>query len=407
MSIVLTSNVGTEEDLRNAFIANGVTPESEPAEVKPAEEPNKPEQKVEPGADKGAAETAAETEPGKGPEGKSKTGEPQEHKAKGGWQRKVEKQAAEIDRLRGLVDKYEGVETSPKYKTLQAELEEAKGKLAELQPASTETKESGPVKPKRPEMPTLDEFDWDQEKFAEATKKFKADQNKYDEDIEKYFDAITERKTQETLSRRDQEDRQRKAQEESDKVFNKFVTLKDQGAKDFEDWDEVMEAAPKNRPTIFINPVPNGPNTPAYDWLVLKAKAPADLLRFFAKDLAENDGVENDRFEAMDPIDLVVELNDLQRQLVADRKKAAKGTSAPTEEAAPKVTKEPEKAPVTPRKEIAKTPDEPLETVGGHASTQNNGDLNKLMAEAANRKDSKEFNRLLALQHEQNKRPRG
>lgn len=406
MSIVLTSNVGTEEDLRAAMLANGVTPEGEqPAETKPAEEKTKPEQKVEPGGEKPAAETAAETEPGKGPEDKSKAGEPQEHKAKGGWQRKVEKQAAEIDRLRGLVDRYEGIETSPKYKTLQSELEEAKAKLAELQPASTETKDAGPVKPKRPEMPTLDDFDWDQEKYAEATKKFKLEQAKYDEDLEKYFDAITERKTQETLSRRDQEDRQRKLKEESDKVYNKFISLKDEGAKEIEDWDDVFAAAPADRPTIF-NTKADGVPTPAYSWLVMKSKAPAALLHYFAKDLVANEGAENERFEAMDPLDLVAELHDLQRSLISERQKAAKGTSDKTEEAAPKAAKEPE-PPVRPKKEIAKTPDEPLETVGGHASTQNNGDLNKLMGEAASRGDSKEFRRLLALQHEQNQRTRG
>lgn len=393
MAIELYSNTGTEEDLKEAFTANGATvPGAATVDDKPKEEPKKetkPEQTVEPGAED-AAETAAETDPEKGPEDKTKQGH-QEPKAKGGWQRKVEKQRAEIADLRKKLDEYAGVETSPKYKAMQEELAAAKAKLTELNPP-TVTKDEGPVKPKRP---TLAECDYDQDKLEAALEA-------YDDKMTQYHESIAERKTNELLTQREQAEQAKRMEEESNRVYNEFVTRKDKERDLIPDFDELIEASGKTGQSTIFDRIQDGSKfgkvTPAESYLVMKSKHPAELLAFFMKDLVENDGDENERFQALDPIDLIIELRELEGRLASDRAKAAKGSTSGKEETTPK---EPEKPPVKPQRTIAKTPDAPLETVGGGSTNVVSGDLNARMAKAAAAGNSKEFRELLKLQQAQ------
>lgn len=400
MAVTLYSNTGTEADLEQAMVANGVEPEAKVAEVKEVPAKVASEQKVEPG-EKTAAETPAKTEPDTEPENKStQQGATQEQtekkKAKGGFQRRVEILTAETDRIKDELNQERGDKAK-----LRKELAEANRRLEAINNPPVDEKVSGPVRPKRPEMPDREELGYDEDKFVAAMKQYRTDMAGYDEKLDKYTDAMAERKVQEALTKQAETESVRKQKEKSDTAYAEFIARNKKGQEAIPDFDEVKAMVPDEVSSIFDS-LPDGTASPAYAFAVMKAKHPAELFYHFLKDAAENDSAENEKYAQLDPIDLVIELRALESRLAIQREK---GTASTTEQ----VAKEPEpKTPpvAQPKPKIAKAPDAPLEPVGSAGTTVPTGDLNALMAAAAAGKNYREFNRLLDIQQTRNRQAR-
>jgi len=391
--VTIEQNFGTDEEVKEALASLGFEPA---VEVPPAStEVPKPETSEQPG--KPGGKTAAE------PDGKiapgTETGEPkpqevppgeseeERKKSKGGFQKKIETLTAKTERLREELEDERGDKTR-----LQERLAEAERQLAEHQVSKPEAdkKDEGPVRPKRPSLPELSEFEYDAEKFAAAMKKYRTEEAKYDEELMAYVEAVADKKAESKIAA-DQE-RQRSEHVEAKRIEaeNAFVERRIADPAN-EELQETVALLPKDYKG-FLEFEKEAEAARVY--IKFKSKTPAALMLHFAKDHLENDGKETERFLAMDPIDHVFELREIEKKILADREAAKAPT--PTKEKEPKPAEARRETPPA-KPQQAKVPDAPIEPVGGRVSTSDPGNLQDQLAAAAERGDPREVRRIRDL----------
>lgn len=400
--ITIASNSGTEQDIADAMVANGIKPEETAApvvEAKPAEDKSKSVSAEAPG-DKIPAETedksAAVTEPVKDksqekpPEEQVVAAEippePKKEKAKGGFQIKVDKLTKTVDLLQSQLDAKEGNEAR-----LRRELEEAQAELVKLKPPEPETSKEL-VRPKRPK---LSEFEFDQDKYDAALEA-------YEGKLDEYHAAVTNKTVSDALKAENDTRSQKEQEERIARAEAEFHERRKKGESLYPDFADLRDALPEDAETL-INRSPV-----VRRYIGMKSKEPVHLVRFLMKDFLENDEVEANRFMEMDDDDQLIAIRDLENQLIREHKKGAKEEAAETVVATAEPEKKPAKAveAATPAKEKpkrAEVPDEPISPVGNSATAKGK-DLNAQMQAASEVKDGKEFRRLLALQHEESQK---
>lgn len=377
MAAIITSNVDTNEQLSEQFkdwgsdvVVQGT--DSKEAET-PAEEAKPSETTGEPG-DKSAAEPEVKTvtdpetvETQEVPEGE--TDEQKKAKAKGGWQRRVEKLTLALEE--------EGEDKA----RVKSELRQLKTKLAELEaptekPAEEAPKDTGPARPKRPSMPDPSDFEYDPEKFSTARKKYEVEMGVYDDAMTAFFDAMAEKK----VETRVQADRQQMFVEQQKVALANKVKA---GAADYDDYDETLatfQAMEPEAPTDKCQAVNH--------FIANEAEHPAALYRYLMKDFLENDGAEGKRIAAMNDFRQVAELTKIEIRLASER-----ATKKPAE----KKPDAPKEAPAPPKPVMRKVPDAPIQTVGGHGTGSVAGNLEQQYKAAADSGNGKEAFRLLKL----------
>lgn len=380
--VTLESNIATEAELKEALSSFGIeTPEPEPATNEPAKEatetPGEPggkpaaEPEVKPAAEAVPAETTTQEVP---------PGEPGENakKAKGGLQRKVEKLTAALEDERG--DKAQ----------LKADLDAAKAKLAEIEKTTKPAESAKPAEPVRPKRPTKASVEFDEDKYEEAM-------SKYDEDLDTYFKAVTDKAKAEAVATTEAKLAQTQAEQKASAVMDAFVTRKDAGKAAYLDWDETLDAMPKDAKTV----ADTSDHVRAY--ILSKSKQPADLIMYFAKDYLEDDGTESERIGAMDAYDQILELRAIEMS-IAEKRKAPIVTSK--KETPPPAAAQAE-PPAKPKPPAQRTPDAPIEPVSNRGASADPGNLNQQVQAAAERGDGREVRRLRDLQKVQAARAAG
>lgn len=367
--IQLESNTATDEELQSALASLGVEapPEEKPVEVpEPQSEPT-----GEPG-DKVAAEPEGKTEPVTEPVKKESQevppGEPE--KAKGGWARKVEKLTARIDSLQDRLEEKSGGE-----ERLRAELAEAKAELAKANTVKPAEEVKGPVRPKRP---TLAECDYDQDKLE-------AKMGEYDDLVDAYHKEVATQSSEEAVKK----ERERQAKDAADAKIqaanDAFAARRDAGKTHYPDWQEVLDDA-GDAVTVADK------SEAVQSYIASKTKNPADLIYFFLKDLRDNDGAENERIAALDPFDQLFELKAIEERITKDR---AVVVTPPKKEEPPKAAAaDTPKTPVKEQPKPTKTPDAPIETLGGR-TVANPGNFQKRLEDASKLDDGgKEYRKI-------------
>ena len=368
--VVLESDTQSEQEIKEALVAHGLTPE-EPAKTddsaKPVVDGKKSEPEGAPGEKipaetKGEAAITTEVVEGKSQETPQETKPADEKKAKGGFQAKIDKLTAKAESLVEQLEEERGSKTA-----LQKQLETVQAELEALKPAEVKTDE-GPVRPKRPK---LSDVDFDQEKFDVL-------EEKYDEELDAYYAAVTDKKTKEAVA----------GYEQSAAQAQEMATRRERiriSAKDIPDYNDVIAALPdESEKQIVIPPI-------VATYIDKKSEHPAELMYFLAKDYLDNEGEEIDRLSKLDDFEQAYEIRKIEERLVSERKSAKK----PAKEAEPKPKAEPEvkaapaavaKPEAVPVKEQPKAEaledDAPLTTVGTRATGRelNLGELSALAA---------------------------
>lgn len=405
--ITLSTNTGTEQDIKDAMVANGIKPEETAApevkDDKPVEDKSKsaaseaPGEKVpaEPGKESEAATDAAKDKSQEKPPEQqaaetTKTPDtPDEaagkEKAKGGFQKKIDKLTKTVDLLQSQIEAKEGNETR-----LRRELEEAQAELAKLKPAEPET----PKELVRPKRPTLKEFDFDQEKYDAAAEK-------YDADLDAYHAAVTQKTVADTLKAENEARAKQEREAQTAKAIKEFEDRRNKGKDVYDDYDELMAALPEKAETLVDK------SRVVADYIQFKSKDPAHLIHFLMKDFLEGDEAEANRFMQMDDYDQLIAIKELEDRLIKEHKRDAKAKAdepaeaAATAAAAGPPKKAAEAAPPAKEKQPrAQVPDEPIAPVGNSAPAKGK-DLQAQMEEAAAQGNGKEFRRLLALQQQE------
>jgi hypothetical protein len=401
MAVEIASNTQSEAELTEALVANGYTvvEGEKEEEAKPAEEVDKSEPAGEPG-EKIPAETegktAAEAEPAKdksqetSQEDKDKA---ETKKSKGGFQAKVEKLTQRLDEAREELELERGDKTK-----LRQKVEELEAKLAGITAPAETAKPAELVKPKRPEMPDPSDVDFDPEKYSALRKKYAEDMAKYDDEMETYREALTDKKVREAREADQADYRERERKRQENEAMMQFALRKEKDEGFYEDFKEMTNSLSEEQDNNTVM----GKSPQAYFFIMNKAQHPADLLYYFAKDMAENDGEENDRIKAMDPFDQIIELKALGDRLAAEREAAVAAKATPPKgETKTAAAAEPEKkAPPAKERPRVETPDAPISPVGARANAKGKT-LDEQMRDAAEAGNNKEFNRLLALQHKE------
>jgi hypothetical protein len=405
------TNTQPETEVRDALVAHGykIVEEEKKPEPKPVVE--KPSEPVgEPGEDKVPAETAGERTIA--PEGEEPTQEtppaptqisrPKE-KAKGGFQVKVEKLTARVDDLQEQLDNERGDKTrlTNKLAEAQAELDRLKG--TEGKPAEP-VKDAGPVRPKRPVMPDLAEFDYDQEKYSTAVKQYRADSEKYETEMDAYTEAVAEKKVTEGIAKSEAKAKQARIEEIAQKAQEAFFVLKEKDAKELDpdDWAELAD--PDNEPKWQdISAV--------LPQMIFESEIPGHLMMYLYKNPEELERIGKmiDRFGNPDVLRQTAMIGRIEDKVAAELKSkraAAKGEPRPKAEAAPKAEPVAATPPAKP-KPRAETPDAPLAPVGARAGGGAPIDFNaqlKAAADAAATGDQnavREYRRLRAMQYQE------
>lgn len=375
MAVTLESNTQTEAELTDALVKNGLTPTSQETEEKTEEgkvEEKKPSEPTEVPGEKVPAEaegkTATETEAveTKSQETTQEEAEEVKKKSKGGFQSKNEKLTRQLGEAREELELERGDKTA-----LRKRVEELEAKLADNKPAEAD-KPKELVRPKRPELPELAEFDFDQEKYSAAMKTYRKDMSLYDDEMDAYHEAKAEKKVNAALEGEKEKTRAEKEQEAQQKAYNGFVSKKDAGRQNYDDWDDVIAEA---EDMAF---------PPAIQGAIFESENPADLLYHFAKNPKELE-----RFESLNPLSQVREITRLEDRIVAAR------TTEPKEES--KAAPEKKDPPAKEQPKRVETPDAPITPVGSRAQAKGKNFDEQLRA-ASESGDSKEFNRIRALQ---------
>lgn len=374
MAVTLESNTQTEAELTDALVKNGLTPTSQETEEKTEEgkvEEKKPSESEQPGEkvpadvkDKTATETeAVET---KSQETTQEEAEEVKKKSKGGFQVKIDKLTNRLETAKEELESERGDKTK-----LAQKVEELQAQLTQLQPKEAD-KPKELVRPKRPELPELAEFDFDQEKYSAAMKTYRKDMSLYDDEMDAYHEAKAEKKVNAALEGEKEKTRAEKEQEAQQKAYNGFVSKKDAGRQNYDDWDDVIAEA---EDMAF---------PPAIQGAIFESENPADLLYHFAKNPKELE-----RFESLNPLSQVREITRLEDRIVAAR------TTEPKEES--KAAPEKKDPPAKEQPKRVETPDAPITPVGSRAQAKGKNFDEQLRA-ASESGDSKEFNRIRALQ---------
>lgn len=378
MAAIITSNMDTDEELREQFKNWGsdvIVQGTDSKEATPPEGEKKPSETTGEPGDKIAAEPVVETEADsetvetqETPEGESEEGK---KKAKGGFQRKIEEKTAKIAELRDELEEERGDKTRlrQRLEAAEAELKVFKGDKPPVEEAP-----KGPVRPKRPVMPQLGP-DFDYEKFATEQKQYIKDCEIYDDAMVEYFDTVADTKAEAKV----QVERNRQAVEREQFVLGQKI---DAGVADYPDYWDIYKRLPEK--TV----APTDKSEAVQLYIEKKSKHPAALFRYLMLDYLDNDGEEGKRIAAMDDFDQVLELKDIETRLAQER--AAK---KPVE----KKPEAPKETPVTPKPVMRKVPDAPIETVGGRGTGPAVGDLMKQYQTAADAGNHKEAFRLLKL----------
>lgn len=398
MAITIESSVFSEEELAEALSSIGAVPEEQ---AKPKEEPAKEADKEKPSESTGELGGSAEATEGKSgtesepvkkekqeaPQGESN--EEKNNKRGGGWQRQVEKKTAQIEALNERLDEEVGDKRRLREErdALKAELEQLKaGK-----PSGEPTKETGPVRPKRPAMPQLSEFEFDADKFGKAMKEYQTAADKYDDDMTAYYEQVADKKAKEAVAAENQ--RQVEAQQEYERVqkWNVSVDRLNESKKHYEDFEEVysritdaMNALPKDERSMPIDS-----STRVLRYLQDVCKDRAGVLRHLYLDYLDNDSADQERILALDPDEQIIELKEIEKRLASEREAKAKPAA-----------KAPEPPPPAPKKP-AKTPEPPIEPVSPRPTTVDPGNLNAQLERAAEAGDFREIRRLRELQRQQ------
>lgn len=350
MAVTLESSTQDVQEMQDALVAAGLTvrePEKPAEPVKPAAEEKNPSETKEAPGEQIPAETKVEApaatevaEPKTTQEPTQEEGTPEEKpsKSKGGFQAKVEKLTRRVDMLQEELEAKTGNEAA-----LRQKLEEAQAELAALKPQPKE--ESGPVRPKRP---TRKDFDFDEDKYEEALAK-------YDQELDEYHQALRDKDRAEALA-----EFEKTAQARAEEAA--FLARRNADAKTIEDFDEVIAMLPPETETSKIE-IPPAVMT----YIMQKSQHPAKLMYFLAKDYLENDSEARDRLAGMDPIDQLLEIREIERDLVAKAKAEPKpAKTAPAKAAEPNPPK-PEAAPAKPKPK-AETPEAPIDPVGSRTT---------------------------------------
>ena len=403
--ITIDTNTQSEQEVRDAFIAHGL----EPKIVEPPKKPETAKPVVEkPSESAGAPGDVVPVEPADGTvvteEGKptqeaapAPTQTPEAHKkAKGGFQAKLDKATAKIDYLQDELDNERGDKTriAEKLATAQAELDRLKGGDAKPEPA----KDAGPVRPKRPEMPDLAEFDYDQEKFQAAMKNYRGLAAKYDEEMEEYIAASTAKQVADGIAADKEKDRKAREENAVIEASNAFVALKDKDAAEYgeEAWGELLADEPDWK---AISPVlPD---------VILDSEIPGHLMMHLYQNPEELERISEmtDRLGRPNLIRQATALGKIEDKLAAEvkAKRAAGGDKKPEPKPVAAAEVVVDTPPAKPKPPKAETPDAPIRPVGGRTAGSATPDYNALLDAAAKAGDSKEFRRLRALQAQDSK----
>lgn len=390
--IELASNTATDAELQEALKELGAEPPAEEKPVvatPPVEEKKASEPKVEPG-DKAAVETPGKSATGTEPV-KAETqvvpgveSAEEKEKAKGGWQRKVEKLTKLVDSFKDQLEEEKGDKAR-----LRAKLEDAEAQLAEVhaaKPSEEAPKVTGPVRPKRP---TLADSEFDQEKYDAAL-------TKYDAEMDAYYDKMADIKAESAVAK-DNERRATEAKQAQEAKFRQELNQRiEVGKAKYDDYQEMLDAA-KNTPTVCDKEVGGEMSGVALGYIE-NADNPGDLIYYLAKDAAENGAKESKRLSGLSAFRLVIELKAIEDKILSEREKAAAPKvvpEPPKKEEPPVVAVETPKVepPAKPEKQVAKVPDDPIEPLGGRSSADP-GNLTKQIEAAAERGDGPEVRRL-------------
>ena len=349
--ITLTSATQPESEIREALEKGGNTIIEEAQPEAPGDGQKSSEQPAKPGGDPAApgGETVSASEAGKDKaQGDKPPADGEEHRlSRGNFKSKLQKAQDQVSRLQEDLDAERGSKTK-----LQTQLDEAKARLAALETkdgetaTTTEKKDEGPARPKRP---TRADYDYDEERFEQALAE-------YDTGMDAYNNALVEKRVADALTAREKKAADEKAESERTVAFNKFVERKDAGREQIAGWDETFEA-------LDGNPIDLTPVMEAY---VLESENPALLMYHFALDALNGDSAELKRFAAMHPVAQVREITRLEQRLATEAGQPATATpqaKAPTPKPTTVVT---EKSPAKPKTTQV---DEPIETVGSRAGT--------------------------------------
>lgn len=379
MAAVLESNTQSEEELVEALRVNGyerVTEKGDAEEAKPVVEEEKPsEEPGEPG-EKIPAETDTEV-PSDTETDDSSQEKPQEpksgeekKKSKGGYQSKVEKQTKVIEQLEVQLEAKSGNEAR-----LLRELEEARTKLSELQPAEPE-KPAELVRPKRPQ--TLKELDFDEEKHEAA-------QIEYEKQLDAYNEAVAEKKATEKIEAFKEEQRKQARDNQVAQAEKAFEDRRDKGKADLPDYDDLMAELPDD--AINLTGVVG-------DYIANEAENPAILIHFLMKDVLENDGKEAERIMKLNDLQKLKAIVKIEERLLSE----SKGTKEPAKAAAETEPKKPaETKPPATEKPKRETPEAPITPVSGGSRTAKSKDWNAQLQAASDAGDSKEYQKIRAL----------
>lgn len=394
--VTIASNTGTEEDIREVMVNNGLQPQ-EPVK---AEEPKEPvEEKVAPKSaeapgekvpaeteDKTAAEleTAGDKSQEKPPQGQEPVVEGQEpKKSKGGFQAKNEKLARQLNEARENLELERGDKTK-----LQARVDELAAEVAKLKPAE-------PDKPKelvRPKRPSMKDLEYDQDKYDEAL-------GKYEEELDAYHAAMTDKKVSDSLNAVEEKRKKDDQDARTAKALGEFEERRKAGESAYEDYGDLVEALPKDATTLVDR------SRVIADYIQFKSKNPAHLIHFLMKDFVEGDEAEAGRLEKMDDFDQLIAIKEIEDRLIREHKAESKVDKEVTTEEKPKAKAAEVVPPVEEKPKKVKTPDAPITPVGSSAAAKGKN-LDEQMAAAAAANNGKEFRRLLALQEKEHQAAR-
>ncbi len=303
----ISSNTESEADLAAVISAAGGTIVSEEkapveevkAEVKEvkSEEPGKPGAKdpAEPEtktiADPEPAKPESQVEPPQAPV------EPEKPKSKGGFQAKLEKKTAELERVRDELETERGDKTRLKDK-----LAELQAQVDKLVNPTVEVVAEGPKRPQRPKRGDMSKWDFDEGKFDEALAT-------YEEELSNYHQQVSQNTIKEALDKSEAERQQKEAQTTADRRVNEYLSKVREDAKVIEDFDDMMASLEDD---VAIPDVIRGV-------LMEECEHPSEVLYFLAKDQIENDGSELKRLSALSPIKQAAEVTRLHDRLARER----------------------------------------------------------------------------------------
>lgn len=305
--------------------------------------------------------TASESETGK-----TKTQEPpsqgDEHKAKGetpparSADKKIGKLTLQLESAREELDATRGDKTK-----LATRVEELEAQIAELKPKESE--KPALVRPKRPEMPELAEFEYDAVKFQAAMKQHRKDLEAYDEKLDDYNNQKTALAAQETVDAY-QKAREKAEQEAAgERAAKAFAEKYASQAAEIDGWSDFWEEQPDNNPEFDYGP--------AVDAAIKRSDHPASIIWHLAHNVSELK-----RINALeDPVSQIAAIGRLDTK-IEKQEKQTKADKEPQSEKQPekKMNLQPEKKTPVQSQQRTRTPDAPITPVGGSATTHPTND---------------------------------